>query len=173
MNADPQVESYLADVRAHLGSATASDEEEVIREVAARIQALAAEPGATAERALEQLGPARKVAGQYRDALLIAKASHSSSPLLLLHASLRNGVVGALAFVAGLAGYWIGGCILVFGTLALLWSAAHYTRDAKAAIGESMFQTLATAVAGAIVLVVTTLLLRALLRASKRMQLPR
>lgn len=173
MNADPLIDSYLADVRAHLGSATASDEEEVVREVAARIQALAAKPDTTMEKALEQLGPSRKVAGRYRDALLIAKASRSKSPLLLLHASLRNGVVGILAFVVGLAGYWIGGCILVFGTLALLWSALHYTRDAEAAIGESMFQTLATAVAGAVVLVVTTLLLRAVLRASKRMRLPR
>jgi uncharacterized membrane protein len=172
MNADSKIESYLAEVRVHLGSVTASDEEEVIREIAARIQDLAAKPGATAESALEQLGPAKKAAHRYRDALLIAKASHGNSPILLLNASLRNGVFGVLAFIVGLAGYWIGGGILVFGALALLWSTVHYTPNAQAAIGSSLFQAFSTLVVGAIVLVVTTLLLRASLRVSKRNQPP-
>jgi hypothetical protein len=170
MNADPKIGAYLSKVRASLGSATASDEEEVVREVDARIQELAAEPGATAESALERIGPADKVAHRYRDSLLIAKASQSYSPVLLLRGSLKNGVAGVLAFIVGLAGYWIGGCILVFGTLALMWSAAHYTPNAPAAIGSNMLQTIATVVAGAVLLAITSFLLRALLRASKRMR---
>jgi uncharacterized membrane protein len=173
MDTDSKIDAYLAEVRGHLGSANAGDEEEVIREIAAHIQELSAKPGATAESTLAHLGPAQKTAHRYRDALLIEKASRSNSPVLLLHASLRTGVLGVLAFVVGLAGYWIGGSILVFGSLVLLWSAAHYTRNANTAIGSSMFQNFATAVAGAIVLVITTLLLRAFLRSSKRMQPPR
>lgn len=168
MNADPIIEAYLGKVRANLGSATASDEEEVVREVAARIQELAVEPGATAESALARLGPAEKVAHRYRDALLIVKASQSYSPVLLLRGSLKNGMVGILAFIFGLAGYWIGGCILVFGSLALIWSAVHYTPNAPTAIGTNMLQTIATVVAGAVLLVITSFLLRALLRASER-----
>ena len=77
MNLDPKIEAYLGKVRAHLGSSTASDEEEVVREIAARIHELAAEPGASADLALERLGPAEKIAQLYRDALLIEKATHS------------------------------------------------------------------------------------------------
>lgn len=168
MNREPKTEQYLAKVRAHLQSATAGEEEEVIREVAARIEDLAGKEGATTESVLEELGPADKVARHFRDAQLIAKASRSSSPILLLHASLRNGIPGVLAFLLGLAGYWVGGSIVVFGTLALLWSAVHYTPNGRAAIGSSMLQTFTTVVAGAIVLVLTTFLLRTLLRGSKR-----
>jgi len=170
MNVDPKIEAYLGRVRANLGSATASDEEEVVCKIAARIQELAAEPDATAESALARLGPAEKVAHRYRDALLIVKASQSYSPVLLLRGSLKNGVLGILAFIFGLAGYWIGGCIMVFGSLALLWSAVHYTLNAPTAIGSNMFQTIATVIAGAGLLVITSFLLRALLRASKRMR---
>jgi len=168
MNADPKIEAYLGRVRANLGSATASDEEEVVREVAARIRELVTEPDATAESALTHLGPAEKVAHRYRDSLLIAKASQSNSPVLLLRGSLKNGVVGVLSFIFGLAGYWIGGCILVFGSLAFLWSAIHYTPNAPTAIGFNLLETIATVVAGAALLVITSFLLRALLRASKR-----
>jgi hypothetical protein len=171
MNPDPKIAAYLAEVRTHLGSAHAGDEEEVIREVTARVQETTAKPGVTSDAALEQLGPAKVVARRYRDSLLIAKAISSNSPILLLRASLRNGVLGLLAFVAGLAGYWFGGCILVFGTLALLWSAAHYRPGARAAIGTSMYQTFMTAVAGVLILVITTLILRGSLRVSKRRQL--
>jgi uncharacterized membrane-anchored protein len=168
MNRDPEIEQYLAQVRGHLGSATASEEEEVIREVAARIEGLAANTGATAESVL---GPADTVARRIRDAQLITRASRSNSPLLLLHASLKNGIVGVLAFLVGLAGYWLGGSIVVFGTLSLLWSAVHYKPNASTAIGSGILQTLMTVVAGAVVLALTTFLLRTLLRGSKRARL--
>ena len=168
MNRGPEIERYLANVRAQLGSATASEEEEVIRVLSARIEALAETTGANAESVLEELGPVEKVAHQYRNAGLIARASRSNSPLLLLHASLKNGPPGLLAFLIGLAGYWFGGCVLVFGALSLLWSVLYYKPNARAAIGSSMLQTFLTVVAGCVVLLLTTFLLRAQLRASKR-----
>jgi uncharacterized membrane protein len=169
MNRDPETEQYLARVRTNLGLATASEEEDVIREVAARIEDLSAQTGATAKSVLEQMGPAEKVARQIRNAQLIAKASRSNSPVLLLHASLKNGIPGVLAFLVGLAGYWLGGSIVIFGTLALLWSAIRYVPNAlHPAIGSSMQQTFTTVVAGVAVLVLTTFLLRMLLRGSKR-----
>jgi hypothetical protein len=168
MNQHPEIEQYLAKVRAHLTSATASEEEEVIREVSARIDELAAEPGASTELALEQLDPAEEVALRYRDAHLIARASRSISPILLLRASLRSGLPGILAFLVGMAGYCFGGYVFVFGALALLWDAIHYTPSARPAIGSSMLQVLSFVVAGFVVLALTTFLLRTLLRGTKR-----
>jgi hypothetical protein len=168
MNRDPETEQYLAQVRAHLGSASAGEEEEVISEVAARIENLAARTGAAAKAVLVQMGPAEVLARRIRDAQLITRASRSNSPILLLHASLRNGFVGMLAFLVGLAGYWLGGSVFVFGALALLWSAVHYKPNAPAAIGSSMLVTFSTVAAGAAALVLTTFLLRTLLRGSRR-----
>ena len=163
MSPDPKIERYLGDVRAQLGSSNASEEEQVVRLIAERIEALSAAPGSAVDSAIEQLGPAKKVARAYRDANLISRAASSNSPLLLLHASLRNGLGGLLAFLLGLAGYWLGGCVAVFGTLALIWSAVHYKPNANAAIGSSMFDDAATAVVGLVLIVLTTVMLRMLL----------
>lgn len=170
MITDPQVEGYVRAVRVHLGSATASEEEEVVREISSRIQGLAAEPGATPEAVLEQLGPAKKLARQYRDSLLIAKAGGSVYPPLLLHASVRNGIAGVFTYLAGLAGYGLGGMFMIYGMLALLWSAIQYAPEARAAMGVGILKSLAAVLSGAVIIVLTTLLLRALLRTSKRVR---
>lgn len=172
MSADATIETYLTGLRAHLRSATASEEEEVVRTVGAHIRNSAAKPGLTVESVIEQLGPVDKVARRYKDAILMVKASKSNSPILLLRASLRNGILGVAAYLIGLAGYWLGGIFAVFGTLALLWSAAQYTPNTRAAVGSSIFQNLTTAILGAAVLVITTLVLRLSLRFSKRAKLP-
>ena len=169
----PQIEAYIRAVRSHLGSATASQEEEVVLEINARIQELAAEPDATPEAVLEQLGPARKLARQYRDSLLIRKAVESVYPPLLLHASLRNGMTGIFAYFAGVAGYGFGGLFMIYGMLALIWSAIQYAPEARTALGVGVFQSVASVVIGAVLIVLTTLLLRALLRSSKRIRLPK
>lgn len=163
MSPDPKIEKYLADARAQLGSANAGEEEQVVRLIAARIETLSAASGSTVDSVIEQLGSPAKVAQAYRKANLISRAAGSNSPLLLLHASLRNGLGGLLAFLLGLAGYWLGGCIAIFGTLALIWSIVHYKPNANAAIGSSMFDDAATAVVGLAVIVLTTVMLRALL----------
>ena len=164
MSLDPKIETYLGEIRARLGGANASEEEEVVRQVTGNILALSAKPGSTVDSAIEELGPAAIVARRFRDANLIARAAKSNSPLLLLHASLRNGFIGVLAFVFGLAGYWLGSCIAVFGTLVFAWSAFHYTPNANAAIGSSMIEDVLVIGIGLIVFVLTTILLRVLLR---------
>jgi ABC-type multidrug transport system permease subunit len=172
MSASPQLETYLGNIRAHLRSCTASEEEEVVREISLRVEALAAKPDMTIESAISQVGRPSIVAPQYRNAILIAKAGKSWSPTVLLQASLKNGVPGVLAFVVCLAGYWIGGFALVFGVLSLLWSAVHYSPHAQIAIGSSVAQMIEPAVSGAVILAVTTLLLRVSLRMSKRVLPP-
>jgi hypothetical protein len=172
MNADPKAEAYLANVRANLRSATASEEEEVVREISTLIELLAAKPNMTTESAISLLGPAKNAAILYRNALLIAKAGNSWFPPLLLNASLRNGIPGVLAFLVGLAGYWIGGFALVFGVLSLLWSAVHHGPHSQIIVGSSVVQLIEPVVIGAVILFVTTLLLRVSLRMSKRARLP-
>lgn len=173
MITDPKIEAYVGQVRVHLSSANAGEEEQVVGEVSSRIQKLAGMPGATPESVLEQLGSARTLAHQYRDALLIVKAGKSVSPVVLLQASLRNGILGILAFLVGMAAYWLGGIFIIFGALALAWSAIRYASGTGPAIGSGMFQSAATVMAGAAILAGTSFVLRALLRVSERARLPR
>jgi hypothetical protein len=173
MSRDPKIEMYLGEVRALLARANAGEEEKVVRQITERILTLSAKPGSTADSAIAELGPAAIVARRFRDANLIARAAKSNSPLLLLHASLGNGIKGVLAFVLGLAGYWLGGCIAVFGTLVLAWSAFHYTPNANAAIGSSMIEDAIVIAVGLSLLVLTTVLLRALLRKAAARELRR
>ncbi len=167
---DTKIEDYLGKVRANLGAATASEEEEVIREIAARIQKTAAQTGAGTEAILEKLGPAAKVAHGYRDAILIAKASGSLSPTLLLRASIKNGLPGVLAFLVGLAGYWFGGAVVISGALALLWSIFQYSRNLHASIGSNVLYAVLSIAVGVAVISLMTFLLRAMLRMSKRVR---
>src|SRR5690348_7653706 len=102
MSLDPKIEMYLGEVRALLARANAGEEEKVVRQITERILTLSAKPGSTADSAIAELGPAAIVARRFRDANLIARAAKSNSPLLLLHASLGNGIKGVLAFVLGL-----------------------------------------------------------------------
>jgi hypothetical protein len=171
MSGNPKIDAYLGDVRAQLRSAIASEEEKVVLAITSRILVLAAEPGMNVDSAIEQLGPAKKVAIQYRDAHLIAKASQSLSPALLLQASLKNGVPGVLAFIVGLALYWAGGFALVFGTLSLIWSAVRYTPHTQLAIGTNVLELIEPIAVGGVIIVVTTLALRAMFRRSKRSKL--
>lgn len=172
MTADSKINDYLEAVRAYLGQATASEEEAIIRAVAARIRSSAEEPGETVESVLERLGHPKKLAVQYRDARLVAKAIQGYSPTLLLHAALRTGIPGLSAFLFGLAGYWFGGGLLVFGTLMILWSAIHYTLHTPGAIGPGMLEIIALIGGGILILVFTTLVLRVLLGAFQRMRSP-
>src|ERR1035438_3624083 len=89
MTTEMQIDNYLTTLRLHLGPLTIAEREEIVREIAAHIRDSAEESGATVETVLARLGPAEELAAQYRDGLLIRKASRSISPLVLLRAPLR------------------------------------------------------------------------------------
>ena len=84
MTQEMQIESYLTALRYHLGPLTIGEREEIVLEISAHIRDSAEEPGASIASVLAGLGPADKLAAQYRDGLLIRQASRSISPLLLL-----------------------------------------------------------------------------------------
>ncbi len=111
MTTEMQIERYLTALRLHLGPLTIAEREEIVREIGAHVRDSAEESGASIESVLARLGPAEELAAQYRDGLLIRRASRSISPVLLLRASVRlatKGVFGVLVFLLGLFGYVIG-----------------------------------------------------------------
>ena len=107
MNQDMQIEGYLTALRLHLGPLTIAEREEIVREIGAHVRDSAEESGASIESVLARLGPAEELATQYRDGLLIRKASRSISPVLLLRASVRldvykrQGLCSAGAYARG------------------------------------------------------------------------
>lgn len=107
-----QIDEYLGSLRAHLGPMTLGEREEIVREISAHIRDSAEQEGASVADVLARLGPAEALAAQYRDGLLIRRASRSISPLVLLNAALRlatKGVSGVMVFFCGIFGYGIGG----------------------------------------------------------------
>jgi uncharacterized membrane protein len=115
-----QVDTYLSSLRTHLGPITLSERDEIIREISAHIRDSAEESGVSVETVLARLGPADQLAAQYRDGLLIRRASRSISPLLLLRGALRlatKGIAGIVVLFAGLFGYVMGGGMVLSGLL--------------------------------------------------------
>lgn len=107
-----QFDTYMSSLRSHLAPMTLDEREEIMREISAHIRDSVEQSGCNAEEVLARLGSAEDLAAQYRDGLLIRRASRSISPLLLLRATLRlatKGISGIIVFFASVIGYAIGG----------------------------------------------------------------
>ena len=116
MTTEMQIDSYLTALRLHLGPLTIAEREEIVREIGAHVRDSAEETGASIETVLARLGPAKELAAQYRDGLLIRQASRSNSPIVLLRATLRlatKGVFGILVFFLAIFGYAMGGGLVL------------------------------------------------------------
>ena len=93
---------------------------------------------------LERLGPPEGLAAQYRDGMLIRRASHSISPVLILRASLRlatKGISGTIVFFAAIFGYLIGGGF-VLSAFAKCFFPAHtgvWISDGKLVSSGTLF----------------------------------
>jgi uncharacterized membrane protein len=127
MTAEMQLDSYLTDLRIQLGRLTVAEREDIVKEIGAHVRDSAEESGSPVETVLARLGPAKELAAQYRDDLLIRKASRSFSPLVLIRATLRlatKGAFGVFVFFCGLIGYALG-VGLVFVALAKTIVPAH------------------------------------------------
>ena len=190
MTQDMQIESYLTALRYNLGPLTIAEREEIVLEIGAHIRDSAEESGAGIESVLARLGPAEKLAAQYRDGLLIRKASRSFSPLVLLRATLRlatKGVFGIFVFCCAILGY-SSGVVLVFAALAKpffpantgLWlqdgrfvdsGVLHFPPPAPPShevLGMWLIPLALTL--GSLTLLLTTWAIRASLRLSQRLQ---
>jgi len=186
-----QIDSYLASLRATLGPINLGDREEIVREIAAHIRDSAEAPGATVDAVLARLGPAGKLAAQYRDGMLIRRASQSISPLVLLRGALRlasKGVFGIFVLATGALGYLFGGGLVLSGLLKPIfpihtgvWFDTRYNKfvtsgtllhppapPAHEVLG--IWYTLIALTLGSLLILATTFIIRTSLRVSQRWQ---
>ncbi len=115
-----QIDTYLSSLRTHLGPMTLSESDEIVREISAHIRDSAEESGVSVETILASLGSAEELAAQYRDGILIRKASRSISPVTLMRGALRlatKGISGMVVLFVGMVGYLIGGGCVLSGLL--------------------------------------------------------
>ena len=183
------IENYLKTLRAELGPLTIGEREEIIREIAAHIRDSAEAPGASVEGVLARLGGAKELAVQYRDGLLIRRASRSISPLVLMRASLRlatKSASGVFVFFCSVFGY-----ALAIGFIALALVKPIFPHHTGAWVQDGQLVALAVytegipptahdvlglwiiplgLIAGSLTLLLTTYLIRTSLRLSRRMQ---
>jgi len=117
MTAEMQFDNYLTNLRLHLGPLTITEREEIVREIGAHIRDSAEQSHASLETVLARLGPADTLAAQYRDGLLITKASRSFSPLRGTLRMATQGFFGVLVFFVGLMGYAFGGGMVITALL--------------------------------------------------------
>jgi uncharacterized membrane protein len=117
---DQQMNDYLARFRAALTGMTLAEREDIVEEIRMHMRERCGEPQISIEAILSGLGPADELAQQYRTGLLVQKARHSISPLVILRATLRwatTGVEGFLVFIIALWGYGMGVAFLLLALL--------------------------------------------------------
>lgn len=172
MRMDVQVESYLQTVSAQLGAASFTERDKINAEIAAHIHDSTEQKGETVDAVLARLGPPQKLGERYREILATCQASRSYSPVVLLMTSFRKGILGITAALIGLAGYWLGGILLVFGILALIWAALRGGPHNPVPIGTSFTNIFEILGSGCLLLVFSTILLQATLRLLRRRHSP-
>ncbi len=174
--ATQSIAAYLAALRAQLAPITLSEREEILREIAAHIRD-AYEAGTPIDIVLARLGPPAQLAAEYRDGQLIRAASRSLSPLTLLRATLRlatKGITGILVFFCALFGYFTGG-LLVIAALVKPFAPSHVGYFVNATPGPphdvlGWWIVPLSLTGGTLLLILTTLAIRAFLRLSQRVQ---
>jgi len=117
---DKQMNDYLAHLRKSLTGMALAEREDIVEEIRMHIRERCGDPQTRVEEILAGLGPADELAQQYRTGLLVQKARHSVSPLVILRATLRwatTGVEGFVVFIIALWGYGMGVAFLLLALL--------------------------------------------------------
>lgn len=126
MPIDTQANDYLARLQAALTGVTLAEREDIVEEIRMHIRERSGNGEGGVEETLARLGPAEELAQQYRTGLLLQRAGHSISPLLILRATLRwarTGIEGSIVFFIALFGYVMGGGFLLLALLKPLFPA--------------------------------------------------
>jgi uncharacterized membrane protein len=136
MSTNNLMEGYLATLRLHLAPLTLSEREEIAMEIAAHVRDSAEQSGATEESVLARLGSAEALAAQYRDGLLIRRASRSFSPILLLRATMRlatRSIAWVFVFFLSVFGYAFGAgfVIIAFAKMIVPSHAGAWVQDGR------------------------------------------
>lgn len=189
MTTESEIDSYLTALRLHLRGVTIVEREEIVREIEAHIRDSAEVSGTSVAAVLDRLGPADELAAQYRDGLLIRKASLSLAPLVLLRATLRlatKGVFGIFVFFCGVFGYSFGVgfvCIALAKSIVPAHAGAWVQDGRLVAAGAFIYGVPPSAhevlgmwiiplglTLGSLTLLLTSFLIRTSLRASQQLQ---
>ena len=154
---DPRVDDYLEQLRSHLAGVNREDASDIIEELRSHILEKAASSdndggdGRSGKDAIAQvlsaLGVPKDLAAQYMADNLLARASRSWSPLLLLQALLRwasLSVAGIFVLLGSVLGYGLGGSLALCGILkaihphtAGLWLSPNNTYSLHLGFGNS------------------------------------
>jgi hypothetical protein len=175
MTDNEQIASYLTALRVHLASHGVAEQDEIAREIETHIRDSVENSVLSVGAVLERLGSPQELADQYREGFLVGKASRRLSPLVLLRGSLRwsaGGLFGILAFVVGLAGYFLGVGLVLFGLIVPVWILTHRALHPPASLWTGMASALLLCLIGGLMLLLTTLFMRASLRTFQRWQSP-
>ena len=189
MITDKQMENYIATLRLQLAPLTLGEREEIVMEIAAHVRDSAEQSGASVESVLARLGPAKELAAQYRDGLLIRRASRSFSPIVLLRATLRlatRSVAWIFVFFLGVFGYAFGAgfVIIAFAKMIVPSHAGAWVQNGRMigfgafeyGMPSSAHEVLGLWIiplgltAGSLTLLLTTFLIRNSLRVSRLAQ---
>jgi hypothetical protein len=104
-----QIETYLAGLDEALKGMRREQRDEILKEIRTHIlDSLPDNPQAGVEPVLRALGAPERLAEQYQTEFLLAQASHSFSPWLLLSTAWRwghTGVRGFVVFMVAMVGY--------------------------------------------------------------------
>lgn len=171
MGTDAQIECYLKIMSAQLGSATLAEREKICGEIAAHVQDSVEGKSESVDSVLTRLGPPEQLGERYRGILATCQASRSCSPAILLTASFRQGILGIVAALVGLAGYWLGGLLLVSSALTLGLGIMQAKPHTPAPTG-TYIDIFKLVVGGCLSLLCSTILLQATLRLLRRRQSP-
>lgn len=120
MTPESQINGYLEQLRSALTGMTVTEREDIVEEIHMHIRERLADPHANLESVLSGLGPADELAQQYCTGVLVQRAQHSISPLVILRAALRwatTGVEGFVVFVIALIGYFGGVAFLLLALI--------------------------------------------------------
>lgn len=191
MNHPPKVQaridSYLMNLRRSLGNLPAEEVQEILREIRSHILERAETSAELTEERmveiLQALGRPEDIAPLYQADALVSRARASLSPLLLLRGALRWAMVsmlGFLSFLAALFGYAMGFAFFLTAVLkpfvpdrvGLWWgpdSLSLGTRDSASPAVELLGWWIIPVglLAGTVLVILTTRLLRFLLRFAK------
>lgn len=114
------VDDYLSRFESHLPTTSPRDKEDILQEIRAHIRDSAEQHDGDVAAVLSRLGEPDTLASQYRDSVLLQRASRSVSPVVLLRAALRlatKGIFGVFVFFCGLFGYLFGAGFVLVGLI--------------------------------------------------------
>ncbi len=110
------IANYLTTLRRALKGLPTSECDEIVSEIRVHLQDAIQQPGAHIDSVISHLGPARELAAQYRENLLLQRTARALSPLLILQAVWRLARISVLGFVylmLALLGYGTGAVMIL------------------------------------------------------------